>query len=144
LIDNEIEHSVEEFEDLHVVMFMQSLSDKSIYQGAIGVLEDRVENLERPWGADPLPPLTIKEVNEKAGFSFFPNPARDLITVVFAQHVDGVSVRMTDVTGKLIMTQRPLGAQQLILSVDDIPSGVYFLEVASPLGSEVRKLIIQH
>jgi hypothetical protein len=143
-IDNEIEHSVEEFEDLHVIMFMQSLLDKEIYQGAIGVREFDVANLERPWGSDPLPPLNVADFNRQNGFGLFPNPANDNVYLELGTEQSIELVRVYAVTGELVFELGQAQFSRFELSTSTWEQGLYMVEVVTANGRFTKPLVVEH
>lgn len=73
-------------------------------------------------------------------FSFFPNPANDLIQVNSEQVNDELILR--DLTGRIIMNiQQP--SQTEMLDVSNLPSGMYLLMIRSGEVISVEKLSIQ-
>lgn len=143
-IDHTTEHSVEEFDDLHVVMFMQSLADKSIYQGAIGVREYTEANIDREWGAIRVYPQSIEEFNKNKGFTVFPNPSNDILNVVFANQVEVERLRVTNILGDVVMEQGG-GADQLFqLSTSQLIDGVYTVEIFTESGVASKRFVVKH
>jgi len=142
-IDHEIEHSVEEFEDLHVVMFMQSLIDESIYQGAVGELSTSEDNLEREWGTDPLPPLSLEEFNADKTFALYPNPAKQSIFLEFAEEVDIELITVYSVKGERVLDQVPVKQSRYSLDISSLNAGMYVLEVLTNGEVEQRSFIVE-
>jgi len=129
-IDHETEHSVEEFTDLHVVMFMQSLVDKSIYQGAVGEKVESEENLEREWGTDPLPPLSIAEFNAKQKMSAYPNPTSDQLNVVYFKDRSDVQPVLRDLSGQIVATPAPsVSSGRWVFETRGLAAGVYVVQL---------------
>ncbi|MEQ9188098.1 MAG: T9SS type A sorting domain-containing protein [Cryomorphaceae bacterium] len=143
-IDHEIEHSVEEFTDIYPVIFMQSLSDKEIYQGAIGIEESTVENLEREWRTDPYPPLTIAEHNTEQGFGLYPNPANDGITVLFSNEKEVKSLRVVDVTGRTVYTMTNERFTTRVIPTIQLEEGVYMIDVLAGSRHFSSSFVVSH
>ncbi|WP_347841447.1 REJ domain-containing protein [uncultured Draconibacterium sp.] len=75
--------------------------------------------------------LTYVQLLNLEGFSFYPNPAQNWITVKFEEPVGGrMVVYMFDATGKLVLDKRII-QQQTILDVSKYQKGLYLLVVSS-------------
>jgi len=87
--------------------------------------------------------LTYVQLLNLEGFSFYPNPAQNWITVKFEEPVGGrMVVYMFDATGKLVLDKRII-QQQTILDVSKYPKGLYLLIVnSSGQLIERHKLVI--
>ena len=77
-------------------------------------------------------PVGLTSTNNQAsdfGFSFYPNPTRDILVVeneLFA--TKQMSVRLVDATGKLVVNEQFVGSR-IEVGVDQLPSGIYFLRM---------------
>ncbi|MEX2595794.1 MAG: T9SS type A sorting domain-containing protein, partial [Salibacteraceae bacterium] len=144
-INHATEHSIEEFDDIHVVMFMQSLVNREIYQGAIGVREFTEANMDRDWGDDRLWPLSIAEFNKNKGFVVSPNPANGFTSVHFSKDFNAERIELVDVQGRVVLSKTAPFAQKFNLSVSDLVSGVYFFRAQSSEGLiQTKKMIVHH
>ena len=143
-IDHETEHSVEEFSDLYVVMFMQSLVDKRFYQSAIGEFCKTEENFLRPWGTDPIVPLSVEEFNRGRSHVVYPNPANDLVTIEFsrATHVDEVSIY--SLTGELVKRQL-MGNETVRIDIEtgSVAPGVYLLQMQKGQERLTERIVVR-
>ena len=139
-IDNATEHSVEEFADLHVIMFGQNMTTKEIYQAAVGESVDNVGDLERAWGS---PTASVKNIAFENSVSVYPNPAFNSLTVNVIdannttfefQTLDGVSVDIAPVSygGKAIF------------NVSNLATGLYILKVSNGENTVVKKVSVSH
>lgn len=144
-IDHATEHSVEDFDNLHVIMFMQSLgSDKAIYQAAVGEHAVSEKDFERAWGTDPEPPLSIAEFNAGKEMVVYPNPAEDIVTIERTGTSPILAVSLMDMTGKVIQPTADLAGTRTYLHVGELPSGIYLLKVVTEEGAHVERLSVQH
>ncbi|MFT4754518.1 MAG: hypothetical protein ACI9GM_000691 [Salibacteraceae bacterium] len=85
--------------------------------------------------------LAVNEVRVNDVFSIAPNPASELVTITSkGGNVNAVSVY--DMTGKLIFT-RTSSVPTLTINVNDLPKGVYIINVETENGQNVEKLIIE-
>ncbi|MCB0482510.1 MAG: T9SS type A sorting domain-containing protein, partial [Flavobacteriales bacterium] len=72
----------------------------------------------------------------------FPNPASEKV-VVQLRNPTQVKVELQRLNGQLIQSQEEYG-QRFMFEVDDLPKGIYLLQVQSESGARViRKLVVQ-
>ena len=69
----------------------------------------------------------------------FPNPARSEVTV---QVTDITHVRIINAFGQVAYDNSFEGEEAVTLNVDDLPQGVYVVEVTTKQGKVVRRLVI--
>ncbi len=77
---------------------------------------------------------------EKIMFSVFPNPAKEYILLSFPKIVTA-KLRILDASGKLVKSSNFSGDQKRI-NIDDLESGLYFIEIQSEAGHQVKKLVV--
>jgi hypothetical protein len=73
--------------------------------------------------------------------SIYPNPVAALMAVSCNSGI--TDLKVTDLTGRVILHQFPAGETTVKLDCSNIPGGVYFLTVTSPQGTQTRKFIRQ-
>lgn len=140
-INHNIEHSVEEFDDLHVVMFVQSLVDKSIYQGAIGEREYTEANMEREWGVERIWPVSVAEFNAGKGFAMFPNPANSIVNIHTMSTVNILSAEVLDVHGRTVLKSTNIHAKTTELDVSSLSEGLYTAVITTNEGVYKQRLV---
>jgi hypothetical protein len=69
----------------------------------------------------------------------FPNPARDMLTVLFPDNPKNYQIKMVDAIGESI-----LQTQSNIIDVSKISDGIYFLNIETGNYSTTKKIIITH
>lgn len=69
------------------------------------------------------------EVNN---FSFYPNPAKDLITIEAAQNTTISNVVITDILGKTIYNNSYNNESKIEVNLSDLSKGIYFIKVSLP------------
>jgi hypothetical protein len=88
---------------------------------------------------------TKKEVLSR--IQLFPNPAQDHIHIQFKNNSDKnpVSIKIYSIPGTVYkVIERPvIKENEIILNVENIPDGLYFVEIQTNTGKQVEKLIIQ-
>jgi len=91
-------------------------------------------------------PVAVSELPE-AGFSVFPNPAKDRINVTLDRDGSGPAyVTITDLSGRVLL-ETELDASKagnpLIIVTNDIPDGMYILRVSTDKGLSAQKIMIR-
>jgi hypothetical protein len=127
-INHSTEHSVEDFNDLGVIAWVQNTTSLEILQSAYAL-------------------STIGQ-SENAGsipISIYPNPATDEIHIVVNQDIGNATVVLTNLQGQLLKTieHNFNQEQELNISVNDQPSGLYIIEIQSESNSGVTRFIIE-
>lgn len=87
----------------------------------------------------------IDDVNKMDSYlRVYPNPALQQVFVHLTQGTLS-AVRLSDATGKMVISLSGLRKQELSLDLSVVPAGIYFLEVAGSDGlRSTRKLVVQH
>lgn len=133
-IDNNIEHSVEEFSDLGVIIWVQNMNgNKEVYQA-----------VDATMGQSGLEEQTALVGN----IALYPNPADDKATVVFhTTQVQDVEIALFDMTGALVssevMSAVEAGRVQFNLDLNGLNAGMYTVRVLA--GDDVlsRRLTVR-
>lgn len=73
---------------------------------------------------------------------FYPNPVQDRLTLSNLSNADSGQLYVTDMQGKLLLTEKVRGEGQTV-SVKDLPQGVYLLRLESDDTTAVGKFIKQ-
>jgi len=77
--------------------------------------------------------------NDVSNIQIYPNPATDFIKVIVPQF-ENTTLNIISLEGKIIKTM-PLISNQTLVSVKDLNSGVYMIEIEKKDSKEVIKLI---
>lgn len=74
----------------------------------------------------------------------YPNPAKNTLYVDFDETVEGVvHLSLMNVQGQLITQSTDASTKQQILDINNVPSGMYFLNIRTELGNLTRKVIVE-
>lgn len=78
-----------------------------------------------------------------AAISVYPNPARGSLTIANIAPLEGGSIRLTDVAGKLVYTQE-IGSVNEQANISQLNKGIYFLQVSDATTTVIhtQKVII--
>lgn len=100
---------------------------------ADGILTQQVEII------DNLGLLSLEDKFAKV----YPNPATNQIAIDFNQNIHNANVIITDLSGQLILKRENISGNKIILTLNNISSGVYFVNVLFDKQTKVFKLIIE-
>ncbi|MEM9920278.1 MAG: reprolysin-like metallopeptidase [Bacteroidota bacterium] len=89
--------------------------------------------------------VSTNEIEKANQFQLFPNPARDVLNVEFAEIPSKrMAISVFNVQGQLLFEQTEwVGARQLQLTTSALSSGIYFLSIQTENSKLVRKFTIQ-
>src|SRR5690554_558280 len=86
------------------------------------------------------PTVSINEfVSEK--FNIFPNPSEDIVTITNSESIGIEKVSVYDSTGKIVKLQKAKKENEILLNIEDLSSGTYFLHIVTSDGTGIKKLI---
>lgn len=134
-IDHGTEHSVEEFSDLGVVVWVQSMSGAhEVFQANNAIM-----------GAYPL---SVEENEAILSAKIYPNPAVNTAAVAF--HVaepQDVTIKVYDMLGQVISTAEvnvaEAGRMVYTLNTEKYTNGMYTVSISSDMGSISKRLLIE-
>lgn len=78
---------------------------------------------------------------EEAGFKMYPNPANDNLRITANENIH--VIRISDLLGNMVSSQRA-NAATVDLTLGDLSSGIYMVEVQTGKGTYLRKLTVRH
>lgn len=84
--------------------------------------------------------LSINNFAEKTTFTLFPNPAKENLTLQVNNFIPSQEITITDILGKTIYRQRPIGLTTTI-SISNLKQGVYFLILTDGTQKITQKFI---
>lgn len=132
-INHSTEHSVEEFSDLGVAIWVQTLVDRSVYNAAYAV--PGIVGLQ-------------ENANTIASAELYPNPATEATTVAF-QTIENqdVTLELVNMHGQILSTNTlenvPAGRTTHDMDVSGLASGMYTVRISSESGLISKRLVIQ-
>lgn len=140
-INTAIEHSVEDFDSLHVIVFMQSAAaDKEIYQAGIGEAYTSQEHFDREWGSIPT---TIEESQRLAGINVFPNPTNDQINVASLNGSEIAQIKIFNPAGQMVKSAGGNLGVNSTLSLDNLAPGMYIVSVNTGEAIYTKSIVVQ-
>jgi hypothetical protein len=91
---------------------------------------------------DPISFKTNEPVKDNAAFKLIPNPAQDVVTIVFATEVATNTIfTIYDINGKASkLVSIAQGTKQISIATNNLPSGIYYCKLANSMN--IEKLIV--
>lgn len=81
--------------------------------------------------------------HQTADVQIFPNPARDLFTIILPNlDEQNIRIRLLTMDGLTVLTKTFQSNDQMNFDTANIPSGMYLVEVTTPQGKFVHKVIL--
>ena len=83
-------------------------------------------------------------VTNNTSMSIFPNPANDYVKVMMNKSEKGLVLKITDLLGNEIKTEKVIHPNSNTINVSDLTNGIYFITLSGNEYSHTEKLVIQH
>ncbi len=133
-IDHATEHSVEEFSDLGVAVWIQSLNNKEVLQAVYAFQGEYSASLE--------------EQTSIAGMTVFPNPSMEETNIAFnSDFAQTIKLDIVDATGKVVFNEsvEATGSGHQIHTVNTsyFSEGLYTVRLTTATSSITKKLSIR-
>lgn len=119
---------------VNVVGFVQDGNTREIYQ---------VNSDDSTKIYDPLALTPSWALDQSYEFILFPNPSSEDVYIRFEEVLNqSVSIRIFDQLGKVVLEERMMANEyDLRLDLDQIPGGVYFVEVGNKDSKTIKRLV---
>ena len=92
----------------------------------------------RPWTG--LQPVGVQQV-EKNKLKIYPNPVTDNLRISIKNHVD--NIQLSDLTGTVFKEYRQINSDDFIISMKDIPNGIYIIKITDNSKNQYHEKIIK-
>lgn len=69
----------------------------------------------------------IQEAKATSAFSIYPNPANDVLIVLFSDNNNAGKIEITDIAGRVVQTVQIEGNTQMQLNISQLPAGIYLV-----------------
>ena len=93
--------------------------------------------------------LVEDKINQETGISdlsVYPNPATNFVNVDLTSEAQNISVSIVDMSGKVLYNDvfsHNGGTQNYKVPVTELANGIYFLNLDTPTGKVVRKIVVR-
>lgn len=121
------ENSVEEFEDLMAVVYIQNETDKTVLQSEWSTYD---------W-ISATPEIKMADL----GISIFPNPASKDFVIKTEKLINNSQVRVFGIDGRSVFNQS-VNSLETTVDCSSLQNGVYFVEISANGKTAVQKLVI--
>ncbi len=138
------------FEDGFIKGFNDNSAGNYSYQD-VTVIADNVTSIRiyheqgAGWGVDGIgnngPTSDGIEIIDQKGFSVYPNPFQGEFYVSPELNGQAFSLVLIDILGKVVFQKSYLGEERVFISVPEIPSGVYLLQLRSGNVLETKRIV---
>lgn len=149
MINNDIEHSVEEFEDLNVAIWVQDDMTKEVFQAANAAkIATDADYSVGPFAVEDNTSISLIS-NEDLKISFYPNPAQNKLYLNYeVKNINAgqSNIRIYDQLGKLVKAYKVgtlSGNNTYTINTEDLSNGVYIIQLQSGPELANDKFIIQ-
>ncbi len=90
--------------------------------------------------------ISVNKQAQEQPFRLFPNPAHSEFNLFFDQsyNLSDVSVQLLNVQGQIVAAPFTINEQGAVFNVQNLPNGVYLLQIKTPKGLAVQKVVVQN
>lgn len=86
--------------------------------------------------------VAVEESDNTNGFSIFPNPAKELMTIKFLEAAN-YQISISNVWNQTVYSGQMIGNDKYQLNVSMLDAGIYFLQLLNDKGRFVKKIVIE-
>ena len=88
--------------------------------------------------------VSVEELKNEIGFNVYPNPVQDNLTLLVSDNTTNVlTLSIADVQGRLVQEIPVLNHNRQVLNLDQLPTGIYVLQVNTTKGLINQRIIKQ-
>lgn len=86
----------------------------------------------------------VTEIKKKEGLvKIFPNPSDGIFEIRFNSSTDILSLQIFNSIGQKVFTQSSIDTKKTLqLSLADLPEGIYFIQIFTKEGVQMRKFVV--
>ena len=126
IINHEIEHSVENFDNLEVIAWVQNMATKRIFNSCTAVKGEDTLHIA---------------VNKLIDVEIYPNPFTNEITIKNAGQIQKITISNT--LGQIVKEEMLTGNGTAIISTQNLNPGLFFITLRNKEGVEVTKKVLK-
>ncbi|KAB1063387.1 T9SS type A sorting domain-containing protein [Salibacter halophilus] len=142
-INHLTEHSVEDFESLYVIAWVQNSTTNEVHQAAIGTeINENPDNPDNPGDT-----TSISSIYSANSINLYPNPTNGNAKLsITASESDEFNIAVYDVTGKQVMNMPQVAVQQgknlVQLQTANLNHGMYYVAITTNDGQSITKKLV--
>ena len=115
---------------------------------SVTVMQERIDSVRQKFtngivGCGCISMTGITDLSNDNSLSIYPNPANDNITINFTSTSKNVSVKIYDATGRLVKNIANVKAGETSISISELESGLYLLNLQDGNNSTTKRFIKQ-
>jgi hypothetical protein len=88
-------------------------------------------------------PNSVGEVTSNDGFTMFPVPAVDNVSLNLDYNSNQVQVQLFSIDGSIVFDEQVIGSGALKINTNEFDAGVYMVRVAAESGTQTKRLVIR-
>ena len=116
----------------------------SVNPGVAQTLDIYFDNIYGPRFKSGATGITAS-VPEVSGFTLYPNPAGNTVSVRFNKALTGPALlEITDMSGRTVWQQSVTDTREIKINTDALTDGMYLCRTSGSQGTAFRKFVIQH
>ncbi len=91
-------------------------------------------------------PLGVEEINSENGFSLYPNPSNNDLTIKWNENFPHTpEIKITNVNGELMkFSSVNNNNNEIVLDISNLADGCYFVSLNTETDHSVKKLVVMH
>lgn len=97
--------------------------------------------VEDDYGCSATASLTITPLDDKSGFTIFPNPAANYVNISVSEKLEGGRITLSDITGS-ILAEAPVTPQLSTLNTNMLSRGVYIITIERGNSKEAQRFVV--
>lgn len=128
-INHATEHSIEDFNNIGVIAWIQDAGTKEVFQSA--------SNMQS---------IGILENLQALDFSVYPNPANDFVNIRFNENNTDISIELINALGQTVYSEAiedTYMGESVELNISSLKTGIYIVKVATEGKLTSQKLVIE-
>ncbi|MEI6574875.1 MAG: lamin tail domain-containing protein [Bacteroidota bacterium] len=83
----------------------------------------------------------IQDIQQNQGFTVYPNPAKDFVTIRFTAAVTNADIQVINELGQAVQSKKVLCQTQESFDLSKLPAGIYGIKVVSNGKTSLKKII---
>ncbi len=115
-------------------------------QGNRNPFIDHPEYAECIWGSTNCATSGITDIGTIERYNIFPNPSKGFVIISWQDgNLRPISISVYEVSGRLLLNElsHKSSNNEVVISTEKLPKGLYLLSIQTTIGVEQRKLVVE-